>query len=93
MTDSTYDVNLRSPNSATINLATFYNSVRLDATKHIGLFDAGLIACVETTADYDLNPANTNDHNVLVLRPGNIRPQLAAGANAAAVMALVISAE
>ena len=85
MTDSTYDVNLRSPNSATINLATFYNSVRLDAAERIGLFDAGLIAYVETTADYDLNPANRDDHNVLVLRPGNVRPQLAAGANAAAV--------
>ena len=74
MTDSTYDVNLRSPNSATINLAIFYNSVRLDATKRIGLFDAGLIACVETTADYDLNPANRDDHNVLVLRLSNVRP-------------------
>ena len=79
MTDSTYDVNLRSPNSAIINLATFYNSVRLDAAKRIGLFDAGLTAFVEMTADYDLNPANRDDHNVQVLRPSNVRPQLAAG--------------
>ena len=85
MTDSTHDVNLRNPNSATIDLATFYNSVRLDAVKRIGLFDAGLIAYVETTADYDLNPANRDNHNVLALRAGNVRPQLAAGANAAAV--------
>ena len=66
-------------------MATFCNSVRLDAAKRMGLFDAGLIAYVETTADYDLNPAKRDDHNVLVLRPSNVRPQLAAGANAAAV--------
>ena len=70
---------------ATIILATFYNSVRLDAAKRIGLFDSGLIAFVETTADYAVNPANIDAQNILVPRPSNIRPQLAAGANAAAV--------
>ena len=76
MTDSTYDVNLRSPNTATINLATFYDSIRLDATKRIGLFNAGLIAFVVKTADYD--------QNILVPWPSNVRPQLAAGAKTAA---------
>ena len=75
MTDSTDDVNLRSPNSATINLVTFYYSVRLHVAKRIGLFYHGLIAFVETTADYDMNPANREDHNVIVPRPSNVRPQ------------------
>ena len=37
MSESTYEVNLRNPHTATINLAAFYNSVRLDAGKRIGL--------------------------------------------------------
>ena len=57
----TYDVNLTSPTTATINLAAFYNSVKLDAAKRIGLFDGGLIAFVETTSDNNVNPANKVD--------------------------------
>ena len=41
MSESTYEVNLRNPHTASINLAAFYNSVRLDAGKRIGLFDGG----------------------------------------------------
>ena len=57
----TYDVNLTRPTTATINLAAFYNFVKLDAAKRIGLFDGGLIAFVETTSDNNVNPANKDD--------------------------------
>ena len=81
----TYEIHLRSPTTATINLAAFYNSVKLDAAKRIGLFDGGLIAFVETTADYNVNPANKDEDDNLIPRPTNTRPVLPAGANAAAI--------
>ena len=52
MSESSYKVNL-SPHTATINLAAFYNSVRLDAGKRIGLFDGGLVYFV-TNQNYNL---------------------------------------
>ena len=85
MSESTYEVNLRNPHTATINLAAFYNSVRLDAGKRIGLFDGGLVAYVETTADYANNPANRSATNELSLRPALLRPTIAVGATAAAI--------
>ena len=85
MSDSTYEVNLRNPHTATINLAAFYNSVRLDAGKRIGLFDGGLVAYVETTVDYANNPANRNAANDLSPRPVLLRPTIAVGATAAAI--------
>ena len=84
MSESTYEVNLRNPHTATINLAAFYNSVRLDAGKRIGLFDGGLVAYVETTADYANNPANRSAANELSPRPALLRPTIAVGATAAA---------
>ena len=85
MSESTYEVNLRSPHTATINLAAFYNSVRLDAGKWIGLFDGGLVAYVETTVDYANNPANRNAVNELSPRPVLLLPTIAVGATAAAI--------
>ena len=86
MSESTYEVNLRSPHTATINLAEFYNYVRLDAGKRIGLFDGGLVAYVETTVDYANNPASRNAANELSPRPVLLRPTIAVGATAAAIM-------
>ena len=82
MSESTYEVNLRSPHTANINLAAFYNSVRLDAGKRIGLFDGGLVAYVETTVDYANNPANRNAANELSPRPVLLRPTIGCGHHA-----------
>ena len=85
MSESTYEVNLRSPHTATINLAAFYNSVRLNAGKLIFLFDAGIVAYVEITADYATNLADRNVIDELSPRPVLLRPTVAIGATAAAI--------
>ena len=85
MSESTYEVNLRSPHTVTINLAIFYNSMRLDFGKRICLFDGGLVAYVETTVNYANNPANRNAANELSLRPVLLRPTIAVGATAATI--------
>ena len=85
MSESTYEVNLRSPHTVTIDLAIFYNSMRLDFGKRICLFDGGLVAYVETTVNYANNPANRNAANELSLRPVLLRPTIAVGATAATI--------
>ena len=85
MSESTYEVNLRRPHTATINLAAFYQTVRLDAGRRIGFFDGGLVAYVETTVDYANNLADRNAANELSPRPVLLRPTIAVGATAAAI--------
>ena len=85
MSESTYEVKLRSPHTATINLAAFYDSVRLDAHKRIDLFDGGFVAHIETTVDYVNNSANRNAANGLSPRPVLLRPTIAVGTTAAAI--------
>ena len=85
MSDSTFGINLRSPHTATINLAASYSSVQLDAGKRISLFDARLVAYVERTADYATNPASRNAANELSPRPVLLHPTVAIGTTAAAI--------
>lgn len=63
----------------------FYNSVRLNAGKLIFLFDAGIVAYVEITADYATNLADRNVIDELSPRPVLLRPTVAIGATAAAI--------
>ena len=81
-----YEIHIRNPVTATINLDGFYVSAKTDAGRHVAIHEAGLVAFVATTAEYN---TDTRYHDIATgqtaPRPTNIRPILPANPNAAAV--------
>ena len=76
-----YEIHIRNPVTATINL-----DAKTDAGRHVAIYEEDLVAFVANTADYNADPRYYDiNTGATAPRPTNTRPVLPANPNAAAL--------